>query len=192
MPRTAFFTKDDIALAGLAIVKRQGQDALTARALSKELGSSLSPIFTVYKDMEEIQTAVRAAAERMFLDYMGDVKEYFPAFKEFGLRLVRFSKEESMVFEMLFLGRDARPELAEELALECLKSEEYGLTEEQDTVLFRQMWPVAAGIAALCVKHPEDFSEEETGRILSNHFAGMMTIIKSGRQVENIVPQKKA
>lgn len=65
MPRSAFFSKEAIAAAGLEIIRKQGVEALTARALSKQLGCSLSPIFTVFKDMDEIQTAVRQAASAL-------------------------------------------------------------------------------------------------------------------------------
>ena len=91
MPRNALLTKEAVTAAGLAIVRREGQNALTARALSRELGCSLSPIFTVFKDMDEIQVSVKKAAEDFFADFMKDVNEFEPAFKEFGLRLMRFA-----------------------------------------------------------------------------------------------------
>ena len=102
MPRSAFFSKETIAAAGLEIIRNQGVEALTARALSKQLGCSLSPIFTVFKDMDEIHTAVRQAAAALFADYVKDVLDYQPAFKEYGMRLVRFAKEEQNIFQLFF------------------------------------------------------------------------------------------
>lgn len=193
MPRQPRFSKEDIVAAGLGIVRHSGFEAISARALGKELGTSSSPMFTMFKDMNEVSEAIRTAAEKSFVARMDGVTDYFPAFKEFGLRLVAFAKEEPNVFQMLFLGKDARPEIAESIARECLGSvkQGYGLNKEQVEVLFRQMWPVACGIAALCVKHPEDFPEEEVSRTLSYHFSGIMSIIKSGREVEDIKPQIK-
>ena len=193
MPRQPRFSKDDIVAAGLRIVRASGFEAISARALGKELGTSSSPMFTMFKDMNEVTDAIRTAAEKTFTVRMNGVTEYFPAFKEFGLRLVTFAKEEPNVFQMLFLGKDARPEIAEKIARECLGSAEqgYGLTPEQAEMLFRQMWPVACGIAILCVKHPEDFPEEEVSKTLSYHFSGIMSIIKSGKEVENVSPHKR-
>ena len=108
MPRSAFFTKETIAAAGLEIVRRQGISALTARALGKQLGCSLSPIFTVFKDMDEIHTAVRQAAADLFADYVKDVLDYQPAFKEYGMRLIRFAKQEQNIFQ-LFLENASFP-----------------------------------------------------------------------------------
>ena len=193
MPRQPRFSKDDIVAAGLRIVSTSGFDAVSARALGKELGTSSSPMFTMFRDMNEVMDAIRKAAEKSFTARMNDVTGYFPAFKEFGLRLVAFAKEDPNVFQMLFLGKDARPEIAESIARECLGAVEqgYGLTPEQAEMLFRQMWPLACGIAALCVSHPEDFSEEEVSKTLSCHFSGIISIIKSGKDIEDVKPQLK-
>ena len=190
MPRQPRFSKDDIVTAGLRIVRTSGFEAVSARALGKELGTSSSPMFTMFKDMNEVMEAIRMAAEKAFVARMKGVTDYFPAFKEFGLRLVAFAKEDPNVFQMLFLGKDARPEIAENIARECLGSvgQGYGLTSEKAGILFRQMWPVACGIAALCVRHPEDFPDEEVSRTLSYHFCGIMSIIKSGEEVEDVKP----
>ena len=191
MPRQARFSKDDIVAAGLRIVRASGMEAVSARALGKELGTSSSPMFTMFNDMNEVSGAIRKASEKAFLARMEGVTDYFPAFKEFGLRLVAFAKEDPNVFQMLFLGKDSRPEIAESIARQCLGSvgQGYGLTDEQAEMVFRQMWPVACGIAALCVKHPEDFPEGTVSKTLSYHFSGIMSIIKSGREVEDIKPE---
>ena len=193
MPRNALLTKEAVTAAGLAIVRREGQNALTARALSRELGCSLSPIFTVFKDMDEIQVSVKKAAEDYFADFMKDVNEFEPAFKEFGLRLVRFAKQDGNLFDMLFLSRGGRSDIAGQIAQRSLMDiqQNYDLTDSQASMIFKQMWPVATGIASLCVHRPMAFSEEETGQILSNHFSGMMWLIKSGQQVINIVPKRR-
>lgn len=191
MPRRPQFSKEDIVAAGLRIARRDGFESVSARALGKELGTSSSPMFTMFKDMNEVMSAIKSAAEELFIDYMEGVTDYFPAFKEFGMRLVAFSKEEPNIFLMLFLGKDSRPEVAEKIARECLGSarQGYDLSPEQIDLLFWQMWPVACGIAALCVKHPEDFPEEAVSKTLSFHFAGIISIIKSGREVEDIKPR---
>ena len=193
MPRQPRFSKKDIVAAGLEIVRASGFDAVSARALGKELGTSSSPMFTMFNDMNEVMDAIRMAAEDAFFARMEGVTDYFPAFKEFGLRLVAFAKEDPNVFQILFLGKDSRPEIAESIARKCLNSVEqgYGLSKEQAELLFWQMWPVACGIAALCIKHSEDFPEEAVSKTLSYHFTGIMSIIKSGKEIEDIKPHLK-
>lgn len=193
MPRHPRFSKEDIVAAGLKIVRASGYDAVSARALGKELGTSSSPMFTMFKDMNEVLDAIGSAAEKTFIDYMQGVENFTPAFKEFGLRMVSFAKEESNIFQMLFLGKASRSEIAERIAKECLSLAEQGyeLNREEADLLFRQMWPVACGIAALCIKHPEDFPDEAVSKTLSYHFSGIMSIIKSGKEVKDIKPRAR-
>lgn len=191
MPRLPKFSKDDIVSAGLRIVRANGAGAVSARALGKELGTSSSPMFTMFKDMNEVMDAIKAAAEKAFIARMEGVTDYFPAFKEFGLRLVAFAKEEPKIFQMLFLGNGSSTGIAEGIARQCLDSAEqgYGLSGKQAETLFRQMWPVACGIAVLCIKHPEEYPEESVSKTLSYHFAGIVSILKSGLEIEDIKPQ---
>ena len=50
MPRQPRFSKDDIVTAGLRIVRTSGFEAISARALGKEPGTSSSPMFTMFKE----------------------------------------------------------------------------------------------------------------------------------------------
>ena len=58
MPPKAKFSRDEIVETALAIVREDGIQALTARALGDKLGSSARPVFTVFQNMEEVQDAV--------------------------------------------------------------------------------------------------------------------------------------
>ncbi len=66
MPPKAKFKKEEIIAAALSIVREQGFDALTARALGTKLDSSARPIFTVFQSMEEVQTEVIATAREQY------------------------------------------------------------------------------------------------------------------------------
>ena len=65
MPPKAKFSKEQITEAGLQIVREKGADSLTARALGEKLGSSSCPIFTVFKNMEEVQQSVIKHLQRV-------------------------------------------------------------------------------------------------------------------------------
>lgn len=190
MPRSAFFSKETIAEAGLEIVRNQGFEALTARALSKQLNCSLSPIFTVFDDMEQIRNAVRDEAFRLFSDYVRDVIDYTPAFKEYGMRLIRFAKNEQNIFHMLFLQKGTRYGGIPEAAVECLKGikEDYELDDDQVAVLFRQMWTFTCGITVLATQAPDDYPEDVTSEMISTQFISTLSLLKSGQKVKNIKP----
>ena len=193
MPRSAFFSKETIAEAGLEIIRRQGAQALTARALSKQLGCSLSPIFTVFEDMDEIQAAVRQAAAGLFDEYVKDVVDYQPAFKEYGMRLIRFAKQEQNIFQLFLEPGNSLMDNAPVMALKCLDEiqESYQLTEEQVLTLYRQLWAFTCGIAVLATQSPEDYPEEMISGMIATQFISTLSFLKSGRGAVNVTPHLK-
>ena len=193
MPRSAFFSKETIASAGLEIVREHGIDALTARALGKQLGCSLSPIFTVFEDMDEIHTAVRQAAADLFADYVKEVLDYQPAFKEYGIRLIRFAKREQNVFQLFLERGNSLLENAPLMALKCLDGikESYRLTDDRILILYRQLWAFTCGIAVLATQSPEDYPEELISGMISTQFISTLSFLKSGRPMVNVTPHLK-
>lgn len=193
MPRSAFFSKETIAAAGLEIIRKQGVEALSARALSKQLGCSLSPIFTVFKDMDEIHTAVRQVAAALFADYVKDVLDYQPAFKEYGMRLIRFAKQEQNIFQLFLERRNSLMDNAPEMALKCLDEikELYQLTDNQVLILYRQLWAFTCGIAVLATQSPDDYPEELISEMISTQFISTLSFLKSGRPMVNVTPHLK-
>lgn len=193
MPRSAFFSKEAIAIAGLEIIRKQGVGALSARSLSKQLGCSLSPIFTVFKDMDEIHTAVRQAAAALFADYVKDVIDYQPAFKEYGMRFIRFAKEEQNIFQLFLERGNSLIDNAPVAALNCLGNikDAYQLTDGQILILYRQLWAFTCGVAVLATQSPEEYPEELASEMISTQFISTLSFLKSGRPVENVTPHLK-
>ena len=193
MPRKAFFSKQEIIDKALVILRQQGPEAISARSLCKALGCSVSPLFTVYKNMDELFSDLHAAAEKLFENYMADVIDYQPAFKEFGMRLVKFSREEPQLFHYLFLDKNSESIVADRKARECLQNieGEYDLSEEQGLELYFQMWVFACGLSALCNKNPQKYSDSDISYLLSLQFSSVLTFLKSGREVLDITPIKR-
>ena len=96
MPPKAKFSKKEIIEAAVDIVKAEGSQALTARALGAKLGTSSSPIFTVFQNMDEVQQEVLKSANQLYENYLEtDMKsKKYPPYKSSGMAYIRFAKEE--------------------------------------------------------------------------------------------------
>lgn len=191
MARTSQFNKETIIKAGLQLVRKEGEAALTARALGSALGCSTSPLFTVCGSFEEIKKLVRAAAVREFTDYVKDSVNYVPAFKEFGMRLVKFSINEPNLYKMIFLTPDVteshtRPHGNE--VMEDMKKH-YELSDEQVHTLVDQVWTYACGLSALCISGVASFTDEEISNRLSMQFISTIMLIKSGVKTDTMMPR---
>ena len=194
MPRQALFTKEEIIARALQIVQEKGHEALSARSLGAALGSSSRPIFTVFRNMEEVESEVRAAAGRHFAAYVEDVTDYVPAFKEFGLRLFRYARQEQHLFHYLFLQKNAPSENVLQKAEECLEDirAEYGISRVQSGQLFRQMWVFIYGLVMLSAKAVETYTEETVSRLISIQFVSNLNFIRAGKNIPDIRPHLRA
>ena len=193
MPKAVYYTKEKITEAVIELIRKDGSESLTSRSIGKKLGCSVSPLFREYKNMEEIHADARKAAEKVFSDYLADSVSYEPAFKEFGIRLLRFSKEETNLFHYLFLEKGGSSEMAHRIAQECLKQTcvSFNLTPEQSEQIFDQEWTFACGLAVLCNRNPEEYPDERISRMLSTQFMAQLILIKSEHKVINIEPKEK-
>ena len=190
MPRSALFSREEIIQAAFTLVRERGIDALSARELGKALGSSSRPIFTVFKNMGEVQLEVLAEAGRFFNNYMAGVDDYTPAFKEYARRLIRFGKEESHLFEVMFTKKETRQDSQDPMAIVCTEAVEkaYGLTHEEVMTLVGMCWFFACGLATLSNTGAIDYPDEVVEELVSRQFMSNLYFIKSGRELVSVAP----
>ena len=190
MPPKPKFTREEIVNAALSIVSERGVDALTARELGERLGSSARPIFTVFKNMEEVQAEVRAAAMRRFEAFApADAGGDMPLFKQVGVRMVRFGLQEPKLYQLLFMQENRRAESFDDvfgalgttadLCIDVL-CRDYALNRAEARALFEAVWIYTFGVGALCATGVCRFSEERLSRMLTTEFQAMMMLVKSG------------
>lgn len=94
MPPKPKCTREEIISAALSIVSQHGSGALTAKALGAALKTSATPIFTVFSSMQEVAEAVKLAAMERFESYTHKIEIGVPIFKQIGMQMVLFAKEE--------------------------------------------------------------------------------------------------
>ena len=187
MPPKAKFSRDEIVGAALAIVRDGGIQTLTARALGERLGSSARPVFTVFRNMEEVQDAVYGAAKALYKEYIERGLRETSAFGGVGRQYILFAIEEPKLFQLLFMAEQEHiPGLGEVLMLidesydKILSSVEtgYGLTGDSAKKLYRHMWIYSHGIASLCATGMCHFSGEEINRMMAEVCRSLIKKIK--------------
>ena len=201
MPPKPKFTKDEIVTAAYELVRRKGSDAMTAREVGKQLGVSSSPIFTVFRDMEDLKTAVTARAKSTFDRYVAVAEEYNPAYKMRGMQWVKFAQDEPMLFRLLFMcdnGSDTDFEAAMDIIPFgretdiAIISRDYHASPEQAAHLFRQMWIYTYGMCTLCASKVCRFTDEEIATQLGEIFAGMVYVLHSDSVKPSLIPVKSS
>ena len=190
MPPKARFTKEQITKAALGIVSEKGAQALTAKELGAALGTSTTPIFTVFHSMQEVQDAVMLAAMERFEEYAHKAAHIKPVFKQVGMQMILFAKEEPKLYQLIFMSSISEAQTFDDiyahlgsLADECLNvlQKDYDLSKADAKTLFEHVWIHTFGIGALCATGMCDFSHEQIAQMLTQDFTAMMMLMKSGK-----------
>ena len=190
MPPKAKFTKEQITKAALGIVSEKGAQALTAKELGAALGTSTTPIFTVFNSMQEVQDAVMLAAMERFEEYAHKAAHLGPVFKQMGMQMILFAKEEPKLYQLIFMSSISEAQTFDDiyahlgsLADECLNvlQKDYDLSKDNAKTLFEHVWIHTFGIGALCATGTCDFSHEQIAQMLTQDFTAMMMLMKSGK-----------
>lgn len=196
MPPKPKFTKEEIIDTAFQIVRTEGMDALTARELGKKLGSSARPIFTVFKDMNELKSEVRNKANELFNTYLAQAEHYRPLYKQAIKETILFASEEPNLFHLLFLNNKEEP-VNFEFFKEKFKNEinryldtlktGYELNDEEAMVIFKHTSVYIYGIGAMCADRVCTFTDEQLNTLLGQVFMAMLGYIKSGKIHEEII-----
>lgn len=189
MPPKAKFTREQITEAALDIVREEGLDNLTARALGQRLGSSACPIFTVFENMEEVQQAILRAARGIYKQYVDRGLSEKIAFKGVGTQYILFAVNEPRLFQILFMSEHGSvPNLDNVLPMidesygRILSSitTAYGMREEMAERLYRHLWIYTHGIATLCATRMCRFSGEEISNMMTEVCKSLLKYMGEG------------
>ena len=187
MPPKAKFTKEEITETAFNIVRADGFEALTSRELGIRLGSSARPIFTVFKNMEEVQQAVVESAKALYKEYVNKGLRSEHPFKGVGTQYILFSVNEPKLFQLLFMTeRPQIPDLSGVLPLieesydEILSSiqDTYGISELLAEKLYHHLWIYTHGIATLCATRTCSFTGAEISTMITEVFTSILKNIK--------------
>lgn len=199
MPPKPKFSKNEIVGAAFEIVREQGVSALTAREVGKRLGTSSSPIFTVFDDMEQLRRAVMDKAWDTFDGYMAVAEAYYPSYKMRGIQWVNFSRDEPQLFRAMFMqNSDERGDFDRVMQqIPFGKDKDMGIimrdyhaSELQAEHMFRQMWIYTYGLCVLCATGVCTFTDEEITSQLGEIFGGMVYVIKNPGVNAALIPEK--
>lgn len=187
MPPKQKFTKEQITAAALDITRREGFPAVTARRLGEELGTSSRPIFTAFKNMDEVKHEVILAARAVYNNYIEKGLSEEVPFRGVGMQYFNFAKDEPELFKLLFMTSDNALTLADIIPVIDDNSEKilsslqkpYGLTQDNAYRLYQNMWVFTHGFACLCATGVSRLSEDDVISHLTEVFTGLLIKIKS-------------
>lgn len=191
MPPKQKITKDTVLEAALDIIREQGADALNARNLAKQLGTSTQPVFSHFATMEELKDAAYAHAEQLYNTAMlNGLQNSKDGFLGMGLAYIQFARTEKNLFQLLFMSNKLEQENASEIAgstegdgqVIAMISSMTGLTPAQAQKLYTALWFTTHGIASLLATNGTKLEDDEAKGLLGLVFKGMIHTLKQERE----------
>jgi AcrR family transcriptional regulator len=103
-PKAITFPKDAVLDAAVSVVRSRGLEGLTARAVAERMRSSVAPVYKAYRSMDGLTRGVLEAARRLMDERTRRPYSDVP-FLNIGVGIVEFARDESRLFQALFLSR---------------------------------------------------------------------------------------
>lgn len=179
MPPKFKFSKEQILDASIEIIRENGSEALTARALAQKLDASAKPIFTLFKNMKELEEEVICKANELYEARINDsIKEgKYPPYKASGMAYIKFARDEKELFKLLFM-RDRSGENIEENRepfrpiLEIIMK---SLNVDEDTAVqfHLELWLFVHGIATMTATSYLEWDVDFIDKALSDAYLGL-------------------
>ncbi|MBQ7095417.1 MAG: TetR/AcrR family transcriptional regulator [Clostridia bacterium] len=177
MPPKSRYTKEQIIKTAAELVREEGIEVLTARALAKKLGCTTQPIFSCYENMDQLLDELHGYINNLYGDYIKEGLKGPIPFKGAGLQFIRFAMEEPHYFQFLFMQDQSVVEKRfmpanDENAPQILTvlQENHHLSLEAARALYNHISVYTYGLAITFLGKNRIFTIEDADRMLGEIF----------------------
>lgn len=155
MPPTVRFTRDAVLHAACQLMRREGMEALNARAIAKELGGSTQPIFRLFTNMEDLRRELILYVARQFQAHAeADMAQSDSPYIQLCTTYLLYGRDEPELFKLLFMrDRVSEGQYSDQtnfdLVFNIIKKETQ-LDDETAMRFFERTWLFIHGLA-VCI-----------------------------------------
>lgn len=184
MPPKPKITKEMIMTTVLEITREAGFESVNARSIAEKLQCSTRPIFTCYKNMDELKAGFLDFAFEYYNQYVSDYSRSTNTrtYLLLPLSYIEFAKEEANLFRLLFLSDmdlnmseagDFYKEPGNEEKAKAF-SEMTGVQPEQGKEIFLDMFLYSHGIAVLTATGKLSFDSRNSEKMLQKFLSAYL------------------
>ena len=96
------FTREDVVLAAVSVIDSEGISQLTARKVAVEMGASTAPVYSNFKNMDDLAVAAKKATVEIMMALLEKPGEQLQ-FINIGEGVLQFAKNHPYLYDALFL-----------------------------------------------------------------------------------------
>lgn len=155
MPPTVRFTRDAVLHAACQLMRREGIEALNARAIAKELGGSTQPIFRLFTNMEDLHRELILYVARQFQAHAeADMAQSDSPYIQLCTTYLLYGRDEPELFKLLFMrDRVSEGQYSDQTNFDLVSNiikKETPLDDETALRFFERTWLFIHGLA-VCI-----------------------------------------
>lgn len=158
-PQPSVYSKSQIITAALQILREQGWNGVSARAIAKKIGSSTMPIYSHVQSMEALEKELRREALEILKSFQTHPYTEQPLLN-LALGYVIFAREEKKLFQFLYLEKPEGSEWGAQTSMKDIFWNRFGQESEEgkalaqleplkQEALVRYTWIFTHGLATL-------------------------------------------
>lgn len=186
MPRKVQYSREMIIEAAIEMVRAKGADSINARDLGEWLGCSSRPLFTAFRNMEELIDAVRQEVSQRFLQRVRaarDADSPVPAAKRMGMCIVQFAQNEPNLYKFIHWTGEQMLDVKELSHIMATQYQtDYQLSDDDALAFFDHMMIFNMGLCSLITNGVRRFTREQVEQILLEQFSATLAYYKGGKQ----------
>ena len=186
MPRKVQYSREIIIDAAIEMVRAKGADSINARDLGEWLGCSSRPLFTAFRNMEELIDAVRQEVSQRFLQRVRaarDANSPIPAAKRMGMCIVQFAQNEPNLYKFIHWTGEQMLDVNELSQIMATQYQtDYQLSDDDALAFFDHMMIFNMGLCSLITNGVRRFTREQVEQILLEQFSATLAYYKGGKQ----------
>lgn len=185
MPPKQKVTEEMILEAVFQIAREKGLEHVNARSIANLLNCSTQPIFSHYANMTDLKIKFYDYLEKYYNEYALARAKGENFFHELGLAYIAFAKEESNLFQVLFMsefvGMSGFSDMLskENLEVAGLLSKNLGISLDDAKKLFMKIWIFMHGISSMLATKSINLTDNEAEKMLGEAYQAFLVQVKT-------------
>ena len=183
MSATVKIKKEDLVKGAVKIIRDKGDYELSARNLAKVVGCSTWPIFSTFKNMDDLKKTVYLDVYELHNKFIQNGGEHQVPFIGAGLSYIDFATKEKNLFKFLFMSNYSNKNILDMAKSDQGKeyieliSKSTGLSETSSKQLYINTWLIIHGIASMMATTNSKLTKDEIETIIYDAFKGYKQVL---------------
>lgn len=169
--------KNEILKIALEMTRENGFEYVNARSVAKRMGYSVQPIYSYFKNMDDLRQALCGAAMQFYNEFIYSRVDKNNALESMAKANVAFAKYETNLFKLLFFQKlnglnsfnDIYEWMGDKQATKQL-AEKLLLSEQKIKDVYIMLIVFTHGVATMIATGGANISDEESAEILEKAY----------------------